>query len=122
MNGFWGTFIAVVGGLATLLASFQGIKIVTRGKRTTFTANIWKRLDELTLELEKERADRKKETASLRAENDRVRSALQQFRYRDGTWMEFWHQGNVDRARDGLPILQLPETLRKWPEEISAMF
>jgi hypothetical protein len=55
VTGFWATFVGVVGSLAALVAAFQGIKIVMRGRRTTFTANIWKRLAEVEAALEREK-------------------------------------------------------------------
>lgn len=121
MTPFWAAFVSVFSSVAVIFAAFQGIKIVRRGKRTTFIDNIWKRLSEIEAQLKQEQIDREKETSALRAENVRVRQALQQFRYRDGAWMETWHQNNVDRVAAGLPILQLPEGLRKWPEEITAV-
>lgn len=121
MTPFWAAFVSVFSSVAVIAAALQGIKVIRRGKRTTFTDNIWKRLDQVEARLKQEQIDREKETSDLRAENVRVRSALQQFRYRDGAWMETWHQNNVDRVANGMPILQLPEGLRKWPEEITAV-
>jgi CRISPR/Cas system CMR-associated protein Cmr3 (group 5 of RAMP superfamily) len=114
VTGFWATFVGVVGALATLVAAFQGIKIVLRGRRTTFYANIWKRLAEVEAALEREKTAREKETAALRA-------ALQQFRQRDGIWLELWHDSNVERVANGMTAVQLPDKLRKWPDEIQSI-
>ena len=101
MNPFWATLTGVAAALGALGSGFAGWKVITRGNRTTFTANIWKRL------------------AEVESQVNELQAALQQFKNRDGIWLELWHDNNVDRTAHGLPVVQLPEVLRKWPDEIS---
>jgi hypothetical protein len=132
VTGFWATFVGVVGSLAALVAAFQGVKIVLRGRRTTFTANIWKRLAEVEAALERERAAREQARITFTAALDRektareketasLRAALLQFRQRDGIWLELWHDSNVERVAAGMTAVQLPDKLRKWPDEIQSI-
>lgn len=103
--------VSILSALGVFGSGLAGWKVFTRGNRTTFTANIWKRLAEVEAALTKEQADRQRETSALQA-------ALLEFRERDGVWLELWHDGNVERTAAGLPAVQLPEKLRKWPQAI----
>lgn len=111
MTGGVGVVIAILSALGVFGSGLAGWKVITRGNRTTFTANIWRRLAEVESSLDVEKAERQKETSALRA-------ALQQFRERDGMWLELWHDSNVERTQNGMSAVPLPEKLRKWPEEI----
>lgn len=59
------------------------------------------------------------EKQERRSEFRQMSAALQAFRDRDGLWLELWHSQNVALSAAGLPVLQLPDRLRKWPEEIT---
>lgn len=61
-------------------------------------------------ELAEEKRERKRENAVMQ-------SQLQAFRDRDGMWLDLWHQQNVALTAAGSTVIQLPDKLRKWPEE-----
>ena len=66
-------------------------------------------------DLKKEMAHEKTER---RREYNQMQAALQAFRDRDGVWLELWHDQNVALSAAGLPTIQLPDKLKKWPEVI----
>lgn len=65
------------------------------------------------------KAEMAAEKRERRTEFQQMSAALQAFRDRDGLWLELWHGQNVALSSAGLPVVQLPDRLRQWPEEIT---
>jgi len=75
--------------------------------------------DSASAELAALKAEMAAEKLERRAEFRQMSAALQAFRDRDGLWFEVWHGQNVALAAAGLPVILLPEQLKKWPEAIN---
>lgn len=124
MSGLQTFIVTILGTIFTGVAAVAGVKVSRRGSpRRLRQSEIFRQeLAELKASQSVEMAGVKQELATERQERKseyrQMQAALQSFRDRDGVWFEVWHSQNVALSTAGLPVIQLPERLRRWPEEI----
>jgi len=124
LSGLQTFIVTILGTIFTGVAAVAGVKVSRRGSpRRLRQSEIFRQeLAELKASQSVEMAGGKQELATERQERKseyrQMQAALQSFRDRDGVWFEVWHSQNVALSTAGLPVIQLPERLRRWPEEI----
>lgn len=108
MAVFLGIFGPLVAGAVTIVLR----RMPRIPSRTSYLQSLKADLESMKLEMAANRREHRAEIALMQA-------ALQSFKDRDGVWFELWHDQNVALSAAGVPVVQLPDKLRSWPDAIA---